>query len=93
MMTHKILGSFVTVLALVFLFQVSPGVSADHIVRNIVLAPDTPNILAFDQHLTITFDYSTIERGYSGGSIYKRRADQRNDYLRVYLLSYWYRLW
>ena len=58
-MTHKILGGFVTVLALLFLFQVSPGISADNIVKNIVLTPGSPNILAFGEHVTITFDYST----------------------------------
>ena len=62
-MTHKILGGFVTVLALLFLFQASPGISADHIVTNIVLTPDTPNIAAFDQHVTVGFDYSTTNDG------------------------------
>ena len=63
MMTRKILGSLIVVLALVFLFQVPPGISADHIVTNIVLTPPTPNILGFDQNVTFTFDYSTTEPG------------------------------
>ena len=62
-MTRKILGSLVAVLALLFLFQVSPGICADHLVTNIVLTPPTPNILGFDQNVTFTFDYSTTEPG------------------------------
>lgn len=63
MMNNKILGSLVAVLALLFLFQVSPGICADHLVTNIVLTPPTPNILAFDQDVTFTFDYTTTEPG------------------------------
>lgn len=62
-MSHKILGSLVAVLALLLLFQVSPGICADHLVTNIVLTPPTPNILAFDQEVTFTFDYTTTEPG------------------------------
>ncbi len=36
----------------------APG---DHIVTNIVLGPDTPNILAFNNHVELTFKYSTTE--------------------------------
>lgn len=36
----------------------APG---DHIVTNIVLGPDTPNILAFNSRVTLTFKYSTTE--------------------------------
>ena len=63
MTTRKILGSLVVLLTVLFLFQVSPGISADHIVTNIVLTPDTPNIAAFDQHVTVGFDYSTTNDG------------------------------
>ena len=34
-----------------------------HRVSNIVLAPPTPNILGFNQDVTITFDYTTNEAG------------------------------
>lgn len=60
-MIHKILGSFVAVLSFLFLFQVSPSICADHLVTNIVLTPPTPNILAFNQDVTFTFDYTTTD--------------------------------
>ena len=63
MTTRKILGSLVVLLTVLFLFQVSPGISADHIVTNIVLTPDTPNIVAFGQEVTVAFDYSTTNEG------------------------------
>ena len=75
-------GTLIAVLTLLFLFQASPGISAqmqlgeiiaetdvlpqaslNHIVTNIVLTPPTPNILAFNQDVTFTFDYSTTEPG------------------------------
>ena len=43
--------------------DVLPQASLSHIVTNIVLAPPTPNILAFNQDVTFTFDYSTTEPG------------------------------
>ena len=56
-------GTLIAVLTLLLLFQVSPGICADHLVTNIVLTPPTPNILAFDQDVTFTFDYTTTEPG------------------------------
>ena len=43
--------------------DVLPQASLNHIVTNIVLTPPTPNILAFNQDVTFTFDYSTTEPG------------------------------
>jgi hypothetical protein len=43
--------------------DVLPQASLSHIVTNIVLTPPTPNILAFDQDVTFTFDYTTTEPG------------------------------
>ena len=40
-----------------------PLASVEHLVTNIVLTPPTPNILAFNQQVTFTFDYSTTEPG------------------------------
>jgi len=39
------------------------AVSKQHLVTNIALTPDTPNILAFGQNVNITFDYTTTEAG------------------------------
>jgi len=35
----------------------------EHLITNIRLDPPTPNILALDQHVDITFDYATSEAG------------------------------
>jgi hypothetical protein len=35
----------------------------DHLVTNIALGPDTPNILRFSQDVNLTFDYSTTQAG------------------------------
>jgi hypothetical protein len=43
--------------------DVVPMASAAHLVTNIALTPDTPNILAFGQSVNITFDYTTTEAG------------------------------
>ena len=45
----------------------APG---DHLVTNIDLTPDTPNILRFNESVNITFDYSTTEP--SGVRIFAR---------------------
>src|SRR5262245_44714190 len=37
--------------------------AGDHLVTNISLTTDTPNILAFNQHVDLTFDYSTTDAG------------------------------
>jgi len=40
-----------------------PAAAGDHLVTNIVLGPDTPNILPNGQDVTVTFSYSTTEPG------------------------------
>jgi hypothetical protein len=37
--------------------------AGDHLVTNISLGPDTPNILRFNQNVNLTFSYSTTEAG------------------------------
>ena len=39
----------------------APAAPGDHLVTNITLTPDTPNILAFNQRVVVAFDYSTTE--------------------------------
>ena len=82
MLTHKMHGTLIAVLTLLFLCQASLGISnemplgeisaetnalplasVDHLVTNIVLTPPTPNILALNQNVTFTFNYSTTEAG------------------------------
>jgi hypothetical protein len=64
MSTHKIFGILVAVLTFLLLFQVSPGISqAQHLVTDIVLESDTPNIVAFGQNVTVSFNYTTTEAG------------------------------
>jgi hypothetical protein len=43
--------------------DVLPLAPLDHLVTNIVLTPPTPNILALNQNVTFTFNYSTTEPG------------------------------
>ena len=40
-----------------------PSVSADNLVTQIGLAPRTPNILLFNQNITVSFSYNTNEVG------------------------------
>src|SRR5215216_1684159 len=39
------------------------AVSADHLVTQIRLAPRTPNILLFNQNVTVSFSYNSTEPG------------------------------
>ncbi len=39
----------------------APAAPGDHLVTNISLTPDTPNIRAFNQRVDVAFDYSTTE--------------------------------
>lgn len=41
----------------------SPAAPGDHLVTGVTLGPDTPNILAFNDHVDVTFGYSTTDTG------------------------------
>jgi hypothetical protein len=63
MLTKKLHQTFLASAALCFLFNASAAIGASNLVTDVSLRPDTPNIVANGQNVTVSFKYKTNQAG------------------------------
>lgn len=63
MLNLKIKQTFIILFAWLLLSQLSIAVAADNLVSQLTFTPATPNILKFNQNVTVNFTYDTNEAG------------------------------
>lgn len=76
MLNIKVKHTLIILFAWLVFSQISIAVSADNLVTQIGLIPATPNILKFNQNVTVNFNYDTTEA--AGVRIFARPFSGKN---------------